>query len=164
MGYLPLAPGTWGSLVGIAVYAAVRGVLLTLFFDLASPTVNTFDQIYYAVVAFELLAILIIAGVGVWAASQTERLSGKKDPGKVVIDEVAGQYIALLPIPLSIETAWWSAILAFFLFRIFDIVKPYPARRLESLHGGLGIVADDLIAGVYAAVVVAIVVSVRWFI
>jgi len=150
--------------VGIAVYALVRGALMKIFFDIASPSINTFDQIYYAVVAFELLAIVIIAATGVWAASQTERLAGKKDPGIVLIDEVAGQYIAFLPIPLSLEPAWWSAILAFILFRFFDIVKPYPARKLESLPGGLGIMADDLIAGIYAATVVAIVVSVRWFV
>ena len=164
VGYLPLAPGTFGSIVGIGIYALVRAALLKLFFAIASPTVNTFDQVYYAAVAFEMLVLLGIAGVGVWAASRTEKLSGKKDPGKVVIDEVAGQYIALLPIPLSVEPAWWSVVLAFILFRFFDIVKPYPARKLESLHGGLGIMADDLIAGVYAAVVVALVVSVRWFI
>jgi phosphatidylglycerophosphatase A len=164
VGNLPLAPGTWGSLVGIAIYLLVRGALLKLFFDAASPNVNTFDQVQYAVVAFGLLAIVVIVAAGVWAASQTEKFSGKKDPGKVVIDEVAGQYIALLPIPLSLEPAWWSMILAFILFRFFDIVKPYPARRLESLHGGLGIMADDIIAGIYAAIIVAIVISLRWFI
>ena len=164
VGYLPLAPGTWGSLVGIGVYAVIRGALVQLFFDRASPVVNTFDQIYYAVVAFESLAVVVIAAAGVWAAGHTEQLSSKKDPGKVVIDEVAGQYIALLPIPLSLEPAWWSMILAFVLFRFFDIVKPYPARKLESLHGGLGIMADDVVAGIYAAIVVAIVVSIRWFI
>jgi phosphatidylglycerophosphatase A len=164
VGNLPLAPGTWGSLVGIAIYLLVRGVLLKLFFEAASPTGNTFDQVQYAVVAFGLLAIVVIVAAGVWAAAQTEKLSGKKDPGKVVIDEVAGQYIALLPIPLSLEPAWWSMILAFILFRFFDIVKPYPARRLESLPGGLGIMADDVIAGIYAAIIVAIVVSLRWFI
>lgn len=138
--------------------------MLKIFFGMASPSTNTFDQIFYAVVAFETLVLLGIVAAGIWAASRTEHLSGKKDPGKVVIDEVAGQYIALLPIPLSIEPAWWSMLAAFILFRFFDIVKPYPARRLESLHGGLGIMADDLIAGVYAAVVVAVIVSVRWFI
>ena len=164
VGYLPLAPGTWGSLVGIVIYAVIRGAFLRVFFDRASPVVNTFDQIYYAVVAFELLAVVVITAAGVWAAGHTERLSSKKDPGKVVIDEVAGQYIALLSIPLSLEPAWWSMILAFILFRFFDIVKPYPARKLESLHGGLGIMADDIVAGIYAAIVVGIVVSIRWFI
>ena len=105
-------------------------------------------------------AVLAISLVGIWAASRTEKLSGKKDPGKVVIDEVAGQFIALMAVPLSRADQIWSPILAFVLFRFFDIVKPYPARRLESLDAGLGIMADDIVAGVYAAVVVAIAVAI----
>ena len=94
--------------------------------------------------------------LGLWAASRTERVLNLKDPGKVVIDEVAGQLIALLPVPMVVDSLWlvWL-ILAFLLFRFFDIVKPYPARKLESLQGGLGIMADDIVAGVYAALVVA---------
>jgi phosphatidylglycerophosphatase A len=113
--------------------------------------------------AVELLAVLMLAVVGTWAASRTEKISGTKDPGKVVVDEVAGQYIALLPVPFLVDPAWWSAIVAFALFRFFDIVKPYPARRLENLQGGLGVMADDLIAGVYAAIGVMVVVCASWF-
>jgi phosphatidylglycerophosphatase A len=88
-----------------------------------------------------------------------------KDPGKVVIDEVAGQLIALLPIPGRVWRLadFTTVIAAFILFRFFDIVKPYPARKMESLHGGLGIMADDLIAGVYAAIIVALLVVIRSF-
>jgi phosphatidylglycerophosphatase A len=102
--------------------------------------------------------------IGIWAGSRTEKLSARKDPGKVVIDEVVGQFIALIPVPFVLGAAWWTAILAFILFRFFDIVKPYPARRFESLEAGLGIMADDVVAGVYAAIVVALAVVISWFI
>jgi len=164
VGYLPLAPGTWGSLVGIGVYILVRGVAMKLFFAAAAQHNFNLLHIYYGVIAFELVVVLAIALVGIWAASRTEKLSARKDPGKVVIDEVVGQFIALIPVPFVLEAAWWSAILAFVLFRFFDIVKPYPARKLESLSGGLGIMADDLIAGVYAAVGVMLIVFASWFI
>jgi phosphatidylglycerophosphatase A len=164
VGYLPLAPGTWGSIVGIGVYVLVRGAAMKLFFTAGEGRNLTLLHVYYGVIAFELVAVFAIALVGTWAASRTEKLSGKKDPGKVVIDEVAGQFIALMPVPFVIGAAWWTAILAFVLFRFFDIVKPYPARRLESLEAGLGIMADDIVAGVYAAIVVAVAVVVSWFI
>jgi phosphatidylglycerophosphatase A len=164
VGYLPLAPGTWGSLVGIAIYMLVRGGAMKLFFDLAEPQSHNLLQVYYGVLAVELLAVSMLALVGTWAASRAEKLSGKKDPSKVVIDEVAGQFIALLPVPFLVDPAWWSIIVAFGLFRFFDIVKPYPARKLENIKGGLGVMADDLIAGVYAAIGVMLVVCVSWFV
>jgi len=163
VGYLPLAPGTWGSLVGIGVYVVVRGALMKVFFDVGARHNFNLLHISYGVIASELVVILAIALVGIWAATRTEKLSGRKDPGKVVIDEVAGQFIALMPVPFVLGTAWWTAILAFILFRFFDIVKPYPARRLESLESGLGIMADDIVAGVYAAMVVALAVMISWF-
>jgi len=164
VGYLPLAPGTWGSLVGIGVYLLVRGAAMKLFFDAGAGRNFNLLHVYYGVIAIELVAIFAISLAGTWAASRTEKLSGKKDPGKVVIDEVAGQFIALIPVPFVLGTAWWTAILAFILFRFFDIVKPYPARRLESLEAGLGIMADDIVAGVYAAIVVALAVVISWFV
>ena len=164
VGYLPLAPGTWGSLVGIGVYALVRGAAMKFFFTAGAVRNFNLLHVYYGVIAIELVAVFVIALAGTWAASRTEKLSGKKDPGKVVIDEVAGQFIALLPVPFVLGAAWWTAILAFVLFRFFDIVKPYPARRLESLEAGLGIMADDIVAGVYAAIVVALAVVISWFI
>ena len=162
VGYLPLAPGTWGSLVGIGVYALVRGAAMKFFFDAGAGRNFNLFHVYYGVIALELVAIVAISLVGTWAASRTEELSGKKDPGRVVIDEVAGQFVALIPVPFVLETAWWTAILAFILFRFFDIVKPYPARKLESLEAGLGIMADDVVAGVYAAIVVALAVVISW--
>jgi phosphatidylglycerophosphatase A len=164
VGYLPLAPGTWGSLVGIGVYALVRGAAMKFFFAAGAGRNFNLLHVYYGVIAIELVAVFAISLAGTWAASRTEKLSGKKDPGKVVIDEVAGQFIALLSVPFILGTAWWTAILAFVLFRFFDIVKPYPARRLESLEAGLGIMADDIVAGVYAAIVVALAVVISWFV
>jgi len=164
VGYLPLAPGTWGSLVGIGVYALVRGAAMKLMFDAGAGRNFNLLHVYYGVLAVELVAIISLTLAGIWAASRTEQLSARKDPGKVVIDEVAGQFIALMPVPYLLGTAWWSAILAFVLFRFFDIVKPYPARKLESLEAGLGIMADDIVAGVYAATVVAVAVVISWFI
>jgi len=148
VGYIPLAPGTWGSLVGMGLYFGINYV-----------TLRANHSTHGLVVVFELIAIIVITLIGIWAASKTEKLSGRKDPGKVVIDEVAGQMISLLPLSFVFvwpRTGW--VIVSFILFRFFDIVKPYPARRFEGLHGGLGIMADDLVAGVYGAAITALLV------
>ena len=134
VGYLPLMPGTFGSMVGVGLF-----LLLT---------------VIGAGFVVVLLSTIIITLAGTWAAFRTEALSGRKDPGKVVVDEVAGQLIALLPLTLfNVQSFAVAATVSFTLFRFFDIVKPYPAGRLEELRGGFGIMCDDLIAGVYAAVV-----------
>jgi phosphatidylglycerophosphatase A len=160
VGYFPIAPGTMGSLVGVGLFVWVRSAVFGLISTWKLPERAYEDspyRIFYTVVAIELVIALVITLVGTWAASRTEKLSGKKDPGKVVVDEVAGQYIALLPLPFaSVTSAVPLLVLSFILFRFFDIVKPYPARRMESLEGGLGIMADDVVAGLYAAIVVAI--------
>ena len=155
VGYMPIAPGTWGSLVGVAIYLMIRLASVELFRRIdPKGTGLSLEGLFLTI---ELLAILLVTVAGIWAASRVERRERKKDPGKVVIDEVAGQLIALLPIGLTLTASWrvW-AVAAFFLFRLFDIVKPYPARKWESLPSGLGIVADDLAAGAYAAIVVAL--------
>lgn len=157
VGYLPLAPGTWGSLLAVGSYFLVR-VSLSRYATGTPPPVDP-----YGFLAGELVVIAAVTLVGIWAASRTERVLKIKDPGKVVVDEVAGQLIALLPLPLTRIGPWpVLVVIAFLLFRFFDIVKPYPARRLESLHGGLGIMADDLVAGAYAAIIVAVIVALRW--
>ena len=143
VGYLPLMPGTYGSLVGVGIFLGltqlVKGKVL---------------------VAVVLVSIVLVTFAGIWAASRTEVLSGRKDPGKVVVDEVAGQLISLFPLTLFAGWSIVAVIISFILFRFFDIVKPYPARRLEALKGGLGIMCDDLMAGVYAAVITSIIVAV----
>jgi phosphatidylglycerophosphatase A len=150
VGLLPLAPGTWGSLVGVGIYLLIRALTLDI-------SLLAFNGVL-------VVAILVITISGIWAASQTERLTGRKDPGKVVVDEVSGQLISLLPITVVPVSSWkvW-VIVSFILFRFFDIVKPYPARRMERLHGGLGIMCDDLIAGIYAAAVILIAMAVMKF-
>jgi phosphatidylglycerophosphatase A len=157
VGYLPIAPGTWGSLVGVGIYLLLR----SLFFRVVDPS-GSFLRVpsLPLFLAAELVLITLITLIGFWAASRTEKLLGRKDPGKVVIDEVAGQLIALLPIVPGLGRAWPSIIIAFLLFRLFDIVKPYPARRFENLESGLGIMSDDLVAGAYAAVVTSVIIAV----
>lgn len=109
-----------------------------------------------ALIAVVLVSIVAVTLVGTWAATRTEQLSGRKDPGKVVVDEVAGQLIALFPLTLFTRWSTVAVIVSFILFRFFDIVKPYPANRLQELNGGAGVMLDDLVAGVYAAVIVSI--------
>jgi phosphatidylglycerophosphatase A len=100
----------------------------------------------------QVIIIVTVTVVGIWAASRTERVLRMKDPGRVVVDEVAGQLIALMAVPgrLWLLGDFMTVFAAFILFRIFDIVKPYPAHKLEGMHGGVGIMADDLVAGLYA--------------
>jgi len=138
VGFIPIAPGTWGSLVGVGIYLLLRTKPLS------------------GLLGFEftlVLTIQIITLLGIWAASRTERMTGRKDPGKVVVDEVAGQLVSLIPTLMPILSAPIWIMVSFILFRFFDIVKPYPARDMERLHGGLGIMCDDWVAGIYAATV-----------
>jgi len=162
VGYIPGAPGTFGSIVGALLFALVRGTLLRVLWPLADRHQLNLLHITYAMIAGLLVVAVIVTLIGCWAAGRVEELHGAKDPQKVVIDEVAGQFIAFIAVPLEI-TNWWAMILAFVLFRLFDIVKPYPARNFENLHGGLGIMADDVVAGIYAATFVALLVSIKSF-
>jgi len=137
IGHIPWAPGTWASLA------------TTLFWWLLTWVIRPSWQVAAAV----LLTGFTIA-VGVPAATYVVRKTGLKDPQSVVIDEVAGQLIPFLALPAS----WKSLVLGFILFRGFDIVKPPPVRQLERLPEGLGIVIDDVAAGVYAFGVIEILV------
>ncbi len=101
-----------------------------------------------------LAVIIVVTLAGVWASGVTERTGGISDPSYVVIDEVAGQLITLFLLPFS----WKILIAGFFLFRIFDIIKPFPGRQAEKLHGGWGIMMDDVIAGVYGNLVLWLIV------
>lgn len=140
IGFIPFAPGTFGSLLGVAI---CYGLL------------NLFKFTPEALLQSMLVAVVLSAVFGVWAASRAERVFGRKDAGQIVIDEVCGQLIAfvfLAPALGRIGGEWRAAlIIGFLLFRFFDIVKPYPIRRLESLGSGLGVMADDVLAGIYAA-------------
>ena len=141
-GFLKPGPGTWAS---------VAAVLLWLGFDaLAGPTPP-------ALRAVTLLAALVALVAGIPAATIVEQESPRTDPGHVVIDEVAGQWIALLPFCGYGRADWAHGLLGLALFRFFDILKPPPIRRLERLHGGVGVMMDDALAGVYALLVGAVV-------
>jgi phosphatidylglycerophosphatase A len=126
-GYSPVAPGTVGSAAGLLVYLLVWWT--------QSPIV-------------EATLIVVLFAAGVWAGTTAERYFGGIDPGPVVLDEVVGMLITLAFIPVGVS----AALAGFLLFRLFDVIKPFPARRLESLHGGLGVMADDAMAAIYANV------------
>lgn len=130
-GYIKPGPGTWGSVAALLLWAAAAWGG-----HLSTPGLNLF-------LAGGILLALVI---GVPAATIAARESGRHDPGFVVIDEVIGQWIALLGCPQD----WEHALIALVLFRLFDITKPFPARQLESLPEGWGIVFDDVAAGLYA--------------
>jgi phosphatidylglycerophosphatase A len=161
VGYLPLAPGTWGSLLAIGFYLTLEFVTWKFIRNFAGPNSFLLFSPWSLFIAAELLLITVVTLVGIWAATRAEKLFARKDPQKVVVDEVAGQLIALLPVMSRFDPGWLSILTAFVAFRLFDIIKPYPARRLESLESGLGIIADDIVAGAYAAVVVSVFVLVR---
>jgi phosphatidylglycerophosphatase A len=140
-GLSPFAPGTCGAIEGVVVY------LVAAYFATGVVTLTHTESLVFLVV----LNIVVFA-VGVWASGRACEITGLKDPQRVVIDEVSGQLIALAPAALS--PAVVPVIAAFALFRLFDIFKPYPIRKLESLPGGLGVMADDALAGVYAGALV----------
>jgi phosphatidylglycerophosphatase A len=123
VGYAPIAPGTFGSAAGLLLWWLLP----------SSPVV----QVGMVVALFV---------VGSWSGSVAERHFGRTDPGQVVIDEVMGMLITLFLIPVG----WRGALAGFLLFRVADVIKPYPANRLEALHGGIGVMADDAMAAVYA--------------
>jgi phosphatidylglycerophosphatase A len=131
IGYLPIAPGTWGSLAAFLVWYAIIG-------HISSITL------------IEL--IIVIFGLGVYTSSIIEMELTKKDPSIIVVDEWVGQWIALLFLPKSLL---WGLV-AFALFRLFDIWKPYPIRNLDRMSGGWGIMLDDVLAGIYALVVISV--------
>jgi phosphatidylglycerophosphatase A len=136
-GYAPIAPGTVGSAVGLLVYWLV-----------------TWSHSR----AVEVAAIVVLFGAGVWASRVAERHFGKIDPGPVVIDEVVGVLITLAFIPVGLS----GAIAGFVLFRIFDVIKPFPADRFERLRGGLGVMVDDAMAAIYANLALRVVLLTGW--
>jgi phosphatidylglycerophosphatase A len=189
VGYIPKAPGTFGSLAGIAVAILTHPVSLFVIVSLAA------SRSRYAGIDFDVpmlnghpapvlillpsvLALLVVSAFGVWSSSRVVEYAGVKDPQYVVIDEVSGMHLTLVLaiMPLGLPTHlipadqasvfalysgfsllnWKYLLLGFILFRVFDIWKPWPIRRLEKLPGGWGIMADDWMAGIYAAILLRI--------
>jgi phosphatidylglycerophosphatase A len=134
-GLAPIAPGTFGAAEGVAIFLITNAKLGH------SPMMH---------LALLVALNVLVFALGVWAANRTCEICGLKDPGVIVIDEVSGQLIAITPLALAPSPA--GIIAAFLLFRFFDIFKPYPIRKLERLPGGLGVMADDALAGIYAAI------------
>ncbi|MDP2927353.1 MAG: phosphatidylglycerophosphatase A [Candidatus Omnitrophota bacterium] len=127
IGYLPLAPGTFGSIAGVGLFYLLKGTMPITYF----------------------LFIFGIIALGLITSGRTEKLLNKKDPGCIVIDEVAGMLIALSFMPYDFKIIC----LAFLIFRILDTLKPYPAARLQNRPGAVGVMGDDLIAGIYTNIV-----------
>jgi phosphatidylglycerophosphatase A len=123
VGYVRFASGTFGSVVGLGVWAVMP-----------------------ASAKMQAVTIVLLFAVGSWSGSVAERHFGRTDPSEVVFDEVVGMLITLFLNPVG----WIGAIVGFLLFRVSDIVKPFPADRLEHLHGGIGVMADDAMAAIYA--------------
>ncbi|MSO45639.1 MAG: phosphatidylglycerophosphatase A [Acidobacteria bacterium] len=124
LGYVPIAPGTFGSAAGLAVFYAVR---------------STGSNVA------ELAAIIVLFAIGVWSGTVAEHHFGGIDPGPIVLDEVVGMLITLAFIPVNLS----GAIVGFLLFRVLDVFKPWPSSRFEALPGGLGVMADDGMAAIY---------------
>jgi phosphatidylglycerophosphatase A len=137
-GYSPVAPGTAGSLVGMAIYFVEYCI-----FGGISWVVN-------------LAAVLLLFYPFMKLSDEGERFFGKKDPSQVVIDEVLGYWISVLFYPFNLKIA----LAAFVLFRLLDIVKPWPAGRLQRLRGGLGIMIDDCAVGVYTNLILLVAILV----
>jgi phosphatidylglycerophosphatase A len=134
IGYVPVAPGTFGSAVGLALFPLIR---------------------WSGSTAIELGAIVLLLALGVWSGNVAERHFRQVDPGPVVLDEVAGMLITLALIPVTVS----GAIVGFLIFRLFDVIKPWPANRLESLPGGLGMMADDAMAAVYGNIAMRLLIA-----
>jgi phosphatidylglycerophosphatase A len=126
-GYAPVASGTVGSFVTVVAIWLLPLTPLRI-----------------------AVALVVVILVGIWAGSRVERVLGKKDPGVIVIDEVAGMLLSVILLPRTIPVL----ITAFLLFRLFDIWKPFPARESQALTGGVGVMVDDLIAGFYTLILI----------
>jgi phosphatidylglycerophosphatase A len=131
-GYLPKAPGTWGSLVGVLLVFLLHALSL---------------QIYLSVVAGLFI-------VGSFVAGEAEKILDNRDPGVVVIDEIVGMLITMIAVPITPLTM----VLGFILFRVFDIAKPFPVNFFDQhFHGGLGIMLDDVVAGIYSLIIMQLI-------
>lgn len=128
VGYAPFAPGTFGSAAGLAVFYAVRSTGST---------------------AVELVTIVVLFAIGIWSGTAAEHHFGGVDPGPIVLDEVVGMLITLCLLPVSPM----GAFVGFLVFRVLDVIKPFPSARFEKLPGGLGVMADDSMAAIYGNLV-----------
>lgn len=158
VGYIKLAPGTWGSLVGVGIYLILSSIGLGVWqIGLASGW--RAEQLQAWSTQANIFIVLILTVAGIWAGGRAAKVLNDKDPGQVVVDEVIGQLITLAFVPFNV--AWWMIAIGFLAFRFFDIAKPYPIYRLQVLPGGLGVCADDILAGIYAAIVLSVIAAIQ---
>ncbi len=155
VGYLPIAPGTWGSLVAIGFYTVLASTFSSYRYSAEPASSELIVATIHAVILVSFLLFLLL---GIWAASRSINLLGNSDPSQAVVDEVLGQLVVFLFIPFT--SSWLLIGAGFLLFRLFDIWKPFPIDDLQSLPGGIGICADDLLAGVYAGVVLSVIYAI----
>lgn len=158
VGYLPLAPGTWGSIVGVLIYLLFGWFESNISTSFAAKG-WTEAQITAWIHAGNLIIFLLFCLLGIWAANRSTVLFKDKDPSQAVVDEVIGQLIVFLFIPF--EMRWYFVLSGFLLFRLFDIWKPYPIDSLQNLPAGIGVCADDILAGIYGGICLAFLYAVR---
>jgi phosphatidylglycerophosphatase A len=157
VGYIPIAPGTFGSAVGVLIYLAIEWIELNIGIYLLDNGWRG-EQITAWLHVINLTVFLLFCLLGIWAATRAVRIFKDKDPQKAVVDEVIGQLIVFLFVPFAIS---WQLILAgFLLFRLFDIWKPYPIDSLQNLPAGIGVCADDILAGVYGGACLALIYAI----
>jgi phosphatidylglycerophosphatase A len=173
LGYIPIAPGTFGSLAGLVLFGLVWCALMGARWILRPFAVGDIIARGRTVDIIQFVVAAITAAMGVWSARRAASFWQQKDPQRVVIDEVSGQHLAVVlglaaplwqkpaqivwggtvgRIPFPSLLSWKYLVLGFILFRVFDIWKPFPVRQAESLPGGWGIMTDDWVAGAYAAI------------
>ena len=158
VGYLPLAPGTFGSIIGVLIYLAVAWAEANVRIAFLIDGVWRVEQVSAWFISLNLAAFTLFCLVGIWASHRAVALFRDKDPQKVVIDEVIGQLLVFLFVPFLLSG--WLILAGFLLFRLFDIWKPYPIDSLQNLPAGIGVCADDILAGVYGGVCLSIIYAV----
>lgn len=158
VGYLPLMPGTFGAMLGAGFYYYLATTFSSYRYSsqLAAP-----EFVVATIHAVILIGFLLYCLLGVWAATRSIPLLGNSDASQAVVDEVIGQLIVFLFIPFT--TSWVLVLVGFGLFRLFDIWKPYPIDYLQELPGGIGVCADDILAGVYAGVCLSVIYAVTLY-
>ena len=152
VGYLPLAPGTWGSLVAIGFYAFLSNTFSSYRYAPGTASAESTIAVIHAVILVAFAAFIVL---GIWAATRSIPLLGNTDAPQAVVDEVIGQLTVFLFIPFT--TSWVLIGAGFLLFRLFDIWKPFPIDKLQDLPGGVGVVADDVAAGILGGVLLSVV-------
>lgn len=148
VGYVPIVPASWGSLAGVGLYMLAQKAGES-FTPWAEGNHLTDALVAQARTSFTLVFLIALFLIGIWAATRVVKITGVKDPKLVVIDEVVGQFITFFFIPGKI--GWLTGAAGFLAFRLFDIWKLYPANVFETLPSGLGVMTDDVMAGLYAA-------------